>query len=381
MTRRNRFVQLTRLIREPASGTSIDDEAWVDLIHLLRASDLLGTLYYLADTEGVLENYSPYARRHLKSMRAFSDRQARQALYECTEIDVQLASEGIKPVFLKGAGYTLRGSRNGFGRIYSDIDALVHREDIYRAQAALKRDAWYSPPITDYDERYYRKWAHEIPPMKHLFRRTVIDLHHNIVPPISGRAPNISSLLEDLVTTKDGLHVLSPPAATLHSMVHLFTNEDFTNGFRDLVDLYLLMEEYGDESYWRDLLALARRTGFVSELVFAIASLELVLEYQVPEYVGRELKESAGKQARGFWTTKVFSRALRPHHPLLCGPVEHCAIQLTYLRGHWIKMPFPVLAGHLTVKAGMGLWAKLFGEQHAKQPLVVPTDNADTDRA
>ena len=381
MTNQNRLAQLISLVREPAIGKGINDEEWVDLIHLLRECDLLGTVCYLADAEGVFEDYSPYARRHLQSMRVYSDRQARQVLYECTEIDAQLSSEGIRPVFLKGAGYTLRGSRNANGRTYSDIDVLVPREEINRAQAALERDAWFSPPITDYDERYYRKWAHEIPPLKHLFRRTVLDLHHNIVPPISGRAPPIGSLLEDLVTTQTGLRVLSPPAATLHSIVHLFTNEDFSNGFRDLVDLYLLMEEYGDESYWRELLSLAKRTGFIPELVFAIVSLQLVLEYQVPENVWTELDENARKRARGFWAAHIFRRSVRPHHRMVCGPAESGAILLTYLRGHWIKMPFPVLVGHLSVKAGMGLWAQFFGKHQAERPLVVPTGVADIEQS
>lgn len=381
MTRQNRFGQLTRLIHEPLSGASLDEAAWVDMIHVLRAGYLLGSVYYLAESAGAIDHYPPYARRHLQSMRVYSDRQARQVRLECSEIDAHLNSVGIKPVFLKGAGYTLRGSRNAKGRIYTDIDVLVAQNDLDKAQATLKHEAWYSPPITDYDERYYRKWAHEIPPMKHLFRRTVLDLHHNFVPPISGRAPKIGSLLENLVTTKNGLQVLSPAAATLHSIVHLFTNEDFSHGFRDLVDLYLLMEEYGNEPYWRDLLSLAERNGFVAELVFAVTSLELVLGYQVPEDLRRELQVNSQEHARGFWTKKVFSRALRPHHPLMCGPAEHCAIQLTYLRGHWIKMPFRILVGHLTVKAGMSLWAKLVGKQHAERPLVVPTDKTDTNRA
>lgn len=372
MTKPDLLSQLTGLILDPAKGTAFDDADWVDLVHILRDSDLLGTLCYLAEGRGVLDSYSTYARRHLRSMQVYSDRQARQVHYECALIDERLSSEGIRPVFLKGAGYTLRGSRNAFGRIYSDIDALVPRESINRAQAALMRDAWYSPPITDYDERYYRNWAHEIPPMKHLLRRTVIDLHHNIVPPISGRAPQISSLLEDVVTTREGLRVLSAPAATLHSMVHLFTSEDFTKGFRDLVDLYLLIEEYGDEQYWRDLLSLAERTAFVQELVFGVASLRLVLGYQVPDRVLEGLDESSRKLARGFWVAQVFRRALRPHHPLVCGPAAQGAIQLTYLRGHWIKMPLPVLAGHLSAKAGMAIWGKLFGKHRANQPLRVP---------
>lgn len=369
------FEVVISVVREPAKGIDLEDEVWEDLVHVLRESNLLGTLGHQAEAHGVLQDYPTYAQRHLQSMRVYSDRQARQVRYECRLINDRLVSEGIRPVFLKGAGYTLRGSRNGLGRIYSDIDVLVDRGSIEQAQAALRRDAWYSPPITDYDERYYRKWAHEVPPMKHLLRRTVIDLHHNIVPPISGRAPDIGSLLKGVETTGEGMWVLSAPAATLHSLVHLFSNEDLSSGFRDLVDLYLLLEEYGDEHFWRELLALAEETGFVQELAFGVILLEMVLGYRVVEYARTELREPLASTSGSFVVKHVFRPALRPHHPLVCGGRENLAIQLAYVRGHWIKMPLPVLAGHLAVKAGMALGKKVFGKYRAAPVLEVPAGN------
>jgi len=46
----------------------------------------------------------------------------------------------------------------------------------------LMLEGWVSGHRSAYDQRYYRKWMHEIPPMTHIRRQTVLDLHHNILP-------------------------------------------------------------------------------------------------------------------------------------------------------------------------------------------------------
>lgn len=369
MSIERRFESITSLIRDPAVGRDFDNDMWEDALHILRESDLLGTLCHLAEERGVLSGYSDYARRHLHSMKVYSARQAQQVSYECHLICQRLAEVGVRCVFLKGAGYTLRKSRNSFGRIYSDIDVWVAREHIDAAQAALRSDAWYSPAMTDYDQRYYRRWAHELPPMKHLTRRTMLDLHHNIVPPVGGRAPDMTHLLEDVVVTETGLLVLSAPAATLHSLVHLFSNEDWSSAFRDLVDLHLLLEEFGDDDFWHKLLDLANKTGFIQEVVYGVLLLEQIMGCSAPQGVREELGQRLTTARESLLVKHVFAPALRPHHPLVCGGREKLAILMTYIRGHWIKMPLPILVGHLSMKAGMAIGSKVLGK-HRSTPVL-----------
>lgn len=369
MSAARHFNAVVTLILNPLVGEGFSDETWEDLIHVLREADLLGTLCHLAERRGVLSAYSTYARRHLVATKVYSQRQARQVEYECQLIHRRLMEAGIKPVFLKGAGYTLRNTPNSFGRIYADIDVLVAKEKIEAAQAVLRQDAWYSPPISDYDERYYRRWAHELPPMKHLTRRTVLDLHHNIVPPVGGRAPNIKYLLKDVVTTESGLLVLSTPAMTLHSLVHLLNNEDLSSGFRDLIDLYLILNKFGDAPFWQALLSLAEDTGFMPELAYGVALLERVLGYEAPREVQRVLVERSGRAADSLVINRVLAPALRPHHPLVCDRAARWAIQMAYIRGHWIKMPFHILVGHLSMKAWLAMSGKVFGKYRSAPVL------------
>ena len=280
---------IVNLFKNTDTGLVLTGEQWEEVVFVLRQTKLLATLYHLASANGHFQGYPDYARKHMHSASVYAQRQAQQVRFECLEIAAILNKKDIVPVFLKGAGYTLAGSQNGMGRIYSDIDVLVEKSVIDIAQDSLQKKGWHSKKLNDYDERYYREWAHEVPPMSNIFRGTIIDLHHNLVPPITGRAPDPQLFFDEIVYNQEGLALLSPPAATLHSCVHLFTNEDFTNGFRDLVDLYLLIQEYGDEEYWEKLLKLAEMSGFTLELFYCIEMLKQTFELELPESINQFL--------------------------------------------------------------------------------------------
>ena len=356
------FSIIVNLFKDTDTGCSLSGEQWEEVVFVLRQTQLLATLYHLASAHGHFQRYPDYARKHMHSASVYAERQAQQVRYECLEIAAILNDKGIVPVFLKGAGYTLAGSQNGMGRIYSDIDVLVEKSMIDIAQNALQKKGWHSKQLSDYDKRYYREWAHEVPPMFNIFRSTIIDLHHNIVPPITGRAPEPKLFFNETFYNPEGLALLSPPAATLHSCVHLFTNEDFTNGFRDLVDLYLLIQEYGDEEYWKKLLEIAEMSGFTLELFYCIEMLKQIFDMELPESSNQVLSNKHENFKTNFLIQSVFKRALNPHHPLTFSLENNLANFFIYIRGHWIKMPFYILVMHLSVKSFFLMRDLLFGK-------------------
>src|SRR6476469_4270169 len=89
-----------------------------------------------------------------------------------------------------------------------------------------------------YDQRYYRTWMHELPPMQHVKRGSVIDVHHTIVPPTSGTRLNAAALFDAATPLPEAspFLVLAPPDMVIHSATHLFNNEDMAHGLRDLTD-------------------------------------------------------------------------------------------------------------------------------------------------
>ncbi|RXL80730.1 hypothetical protein EO238_31730, partial [Citrobacter sp. AAK_AS5] len=80
-------------------------------------------------------------------------------------------------VVLKGAAYAMARLPVADGRIFGDVDILVPHETLADVESALMLAGWASIHRDPYDQRYYRMWMHEIPPMRHLHRGTVIDVH------------------------------------------------------------------------------------------------------------------------------------------------------------------------------------------------------------
>ncbi|UUZ51358.1 nucleotidyltransferase family protein [Massilia sp. B-10] len=63
-----------------------------------------------------------------------------------------------------------------------------------------------------YDQRYYRVWMHEIPPMQHVQRGSVIDVHHAILPLTAAARPDPALLRAGAQTVPgmEGIKVLAP---------------------------------------------------------------------------------------------------------------------------------------------------------------------------
>ena len=101
-----------------------------------------------------------------------------------------------KVVLLKGAAYTVADLPAARGRIFSDVDLMVPKDRIAEAETTLRNHGWVAGATNAYDQRYYRTWMHQIPPLTHFRRETVIDVHHTIVPE-TARTPVAAGRLFD----------------------------------------------------------------------------------------------------------------------------------------------------------------------------------------
>ena len=361
------FSTLVSLLLDPSLGLKYETEVWQSAILVLREAKLLASLYHLAVKDDVFEQYPEYVRRHLYSAQVYAFRQYKQICYESAQLQALFTSIGVDAVFLKGANYALRGSRNSYGRICADIDILIPKAELAKCESLLKQKHWQSEKISKYDEKYYRQWAHEIPPLFHPLRGTVVDIHHNIYLPVSGRSPNIALFMQDLEILPEGTAVLAGPQTVLHSIIHLLMNEDFSSSLRDLFDIYLLLTEYADEDFWVTLTQLAKDAGFLEEFYFCLVALSTIFNIQYPLSVQRYMAGHKPSWLSTFWAKQVFIHAIIPAHPLVSRGKQKIARGLVYLRGHWIKMPLPILLTHFVVKAGIKAGDQIFGK-HFLEP-------------
>lgn len=364
MTELINTLDLFKLMLEPKTGLNLSLKQWQEAVFILREAKVLGSLYHSAVKHECFSQYPSEVQRHLFSAHVYAKRQADQIEYEAKELNQLFQQVDVQAIFLKGAAYTLRGSFNGLGRVCSDLDVLVDKSDLAKAEAHLKSNRWRSESLNDYDEKYYREWAHEIPPLFQINRATVVDMHHNIYPPISGRAPSVETFFDSKQLTETGCFVLDPACTILHSLVHMFTNEDSSSWMRDLLDICLLIEEFGDQDCWTKLIELAIETKFTSELASCITVISYYSKIDIPQ----QAKDFVSNQKLGF-TDKflmntIFVNAIVPEHEAVNKFKNRMAKQVVYLRGHWQKMPFPILIKHFAIKSFLGLRDKLIGKHH-----------------
>ena len=75
-----------------------------------------------------------------------------------------------------------------------DIDIMVPEALLGDVEVALLAHGWAHIKFSDYDQRYYRKWSHELPPLVRQQRKTVVDVHHTILPRTSRLRPDVAKL-------------------------------------------------------------------------------------------------------------------------------------------------------------------------------------------
>lgn len=340
---------LIKLFNQPHVFKGMTDKEWEPIIFVLRHEKLLARYAYKLIDSGQFDLLSDYPKKHFNNAITLAVRQAEQVFREANYLSNHIAKYSPYMIFLKGAGYTLTRHPVGRGRVYSDIDILVEKSSLDSVEKHLCIRDWVSEPINDYDNKYYRKWAHEIPPLRNASRGTILDIHHNIVPVISGKAPNVELLTKHVIITDDGHQVLSPAAMTLHSAIHLFFNEDFKHGFRDMLDIHILITNSGDDSFWKELLFIAKKTNFTKELVLACHFAHEIWGSDIPKEINEALANFKYiiTPSHNF----IFKRILLPKHPLASEKWLSIADFLGWVRGHWLKMPLHILIYHFTVKS------------------------------
>jgi hypothetical protein len=231
---------LLQAIRDPTSAAGLGLADWNLLVRQGRRAGLLARLYILLDEQHVLDKVPARVLPHLVSARIMAAAQERAIRWEVNRITKALTGiDDLPVILLKGAAYLMAGLPPARGRIFGDVDIMVPKKKLDVVERALFRHGWLAQPLDSYDDRYYREWSHELPPLRHIRRRTVLDVHHNILPETARLHPDPVKLIAAAqpLNGDDSLRSLAPADMVLHSAAHLLNEGEFENGLRDLVDL------------------------------------------------------------------------------------------------------------------------------------------------
>ena len=236
------------------------------------------------------------------------------------------------------------------------------RERLARVETVLLSKGWAFSKLDAYDQRYYRQWMHELPPMHHTRRHSSLDVHHNILPSTAVVTPDARLLLEAArpLAHDPRLAVLAPADMVLHSATHLFFDGELEHGLRDLVDLDALLRHFGsDEAFFPSLAQRAEQLGLGRPLYYAAWNCRRFLRTPLPEAWLQALAAQAPARPGRDFMQACFDRALQPDHASCRDAFSGLARWLLYVRSHALRMPLRLLLPHLAHKA----WRGRFGEQ------------------
>jgi len=325
---------LVAALRDPASVVPLDTADWTALLTAARAERLLGTLAVRLDARTVPASVA----RILADARAGAAEERRAALWEAEMARRALAPLGIPVVLLKGTAFVAAGLAAGQGRSIGDLDILVPRDALGAAEAALRAAGWEWVKENAYDDSYYRRWMHELPPLIHRERDRMIDVHHTILPPTARPTPDAAALLADAAPLGNGLSILSDEDIIVHAAAHLFADGDLSGGLRNLWDIDRLVREYDGADFWPRLRARAERHQLLPGVSRAVRLAHALYGTPLPADWGRSLSDRLYVRrllARDGWGRQGY-------------PFTRLGF---FIRSHWLRMPPLMLARHLLIKA------------------------------
>lgn len=347
---------LLSVLLDPACTMSWTGQDWTLAFRQARFTGLAGRLAerLLADPAAPQTPCPSALRSHLEAALRVCKAQRAEVARETRFLDQALASLSAPVVLLKGAAYVAAELPAASGRVFSDIDILVPKQALAKAESLLTLHGWMTTEESEYNQQYYRRWMHELPPMRHLQRGTVLDVHHTILPETARLRPDAAKLIAAAVPLPGTrvLHILAPVDMVLHSLTHLFMNDDMTHALRDLSDLDLLLRApHGQDCTWDQLLPRARELNLERPLFYALRHLRRVMKLPLPDQVVAASVADGPGPALGKAMDWIWSQALSAPIPPTSHVARDIALAALYVRGHWLRMPPVMLIQHLLVKA------------------------------
>lgn len=325
---------------------SFDPEAWSLLFSEARRAGLMARLAasLRLDQVELPERLQKHVTASLIEATAFQ----RDVLRELDHVQQALQGLGVPVLLLKGAAYVRLNLPAARGRIFSDIDIVVARESLGQAEASLMLGGWQTGKLDPYDQRYYREWSHEIPPMTHRRRGATLDLHHALVMPTCRVRVDSGKMLRQAVPIEGSPFWwrLQDEDMVLHAASHLMFNSEFERGLRDLWDIHLLFCDFASRSasFPERLFERAREVGLAEVIREALLLARTFLGTPIPE----NLLRGEAKMA-----TRLIARAVYSRHRQTRPGSQWLVDTLLLGREMYLRLPNHLLLRHLAHKASV----------------------------
>jgi hypothetical protein len=334
---------LVRILRDPAAAAQLDERSWTGLIAAARAESLIGTLAHRVQDTAL----PPRVAALLEDARLDAAQARAQALWEAEMARRALAGVDAPVILLKGTAYAAAGLDAAIGRSIGDLDILVPHDALPQVEQALLAAGWEWVKEDAYDDLYYRRWMHELPPLIHRERDRMIDVHHTILPLTARPKPYPADLIDQSVVLENGLRVLSPEHMIVHAAAHLIADGDLAGGLRNLWDIDRLCRAFSQEceDFELSVVEEAFGHGLGTQVLRALRLSRQLFGTPLKAY-----SSPARFHFREQFSDRFFRARLLARNGW--GQETRKPLRLAfYARSHLLRMPPLMLARHLWTKA------------------------------
>jgi hypothetical protein len=357
---------LLELFRDPSAAPGASASDWDGVVRVARANRLLAALGARLADHGVLDRVPPPVRAHIESEQALVAYRTQMARRLLGELGRLLGGRGFPVVVLKGGAYLLQDLACARGRLFSDIDLLVPRTHLDEVEGLLREAGWQFGDLDAYDERYYREWSHELPPLSHRAHPLQLDLHHSILPPTGRVRPDDAALFAAAVPVEGmPFRVLAPADQVLHACAHVFQDSDLSEMLRDLADIDALLREHGARPGFGDeLIARARLHGLGRALWYGVDFAAAIFATPVPRALRDSLAFAAPGAVVGWAMSRLGWRSLLRESPdRMPSLAKRASRRLLFFRYLLLRFPLRLLVLHAAAKGARRLRRREGGQE------------------
>ena len=167
---------------------------------------------------------------------------------QLARVCVALRDEQVPVIVLKGAALAETVYERRALRSMSDLDVLVRREDLTRAEGVLWQLGYESRADYFGADEAFREHCHHLVPFEHRASEVAVEVHWNLVTAATGTVIDPDRLWERArpatLAGTDAL-VLAPEDFLLHLCLHATVSHRLEVKLRDLYDVALLLRRHG----------------------------------------------------------------------------------------------------------------------------------------
>lgn len=223
-----------------------NEELLTNFIRLSSNHLILPAVYRRLQKTGLSDDLPPELAEHLNEILQLNIKRNKEILQQIDEINLQLNSAGIEPVYMKGSANLLDSLyTNPADRMIGDIDFLVRDEDfLTTAEIVLKLG--YKTDIEIYDE------ISTLKDYPRIFRADVpadVEIHRLPVIPQYAHWFNTDLIFKEKKQIQGKINCFVP--SDKHKLIQNFIHSQLTNkghkhrliSLRDLYDCHLLLKK------------------------------------------------------------------------------------------------------------------------------------------